>query len=115
MDDSRDVRIAAAGSVRAFSSRAERLRRMNVGYLLKGFVVHMDDANVDVQEATCRRARSPRRSRRRRPGRYARRKKHAHTRFVDRVLAACDAADEKGDDGGRWSGANDELSYRDLL
>ena len=25
----------------------------NVGYLLKGFLIHMDDPNPDVQEAVC--------------------------------------------------------------
>ena len=100
MDDSRDeIRIAAAGGVRAFFRAAPKdYDETNVGYLLKGFVVHMDDANVDVQEATCRACEvaAEVKTEATREAMLAARNTHRHTRFVDRVLAACDAAERKG-------------------
>ena len=112
MDDSRDeIRIAAAGGVRAFFRAAPKdYDETNVGYLLKGFVVHMDDANVDVQEATCGACEvaAEVKTEATREAMLAARNTHRHTRFVDRVLAACDAAERKGRwREGRWSGATD--------
>ena len=100
MDDSRDeIRVAAAGGVRAFFRAAPKdYDETNVGYLLKGFVVHMDDANVDVQEATCRACEvaAEVKTEATREAMLAARNTHRHARFVDRVLAACDAAERKG-------------------
>ena len=55
MDDSRnDIRIAAAGVIAAFfEAMPADYDETNVGYLLKGFVVHMDDPDAAVQEAVC--------------------------------------------------------------
>ena len=56
MDDSRDeIRVMCAGVVAAFfRSMPWDYDETNVGYLLKGFLIHMDDPNPDVQEAVCR-------------------------------------------------------------
>ena len=56
MDDSRDeIRVTCAGVVAAFFRSMPRdYDETNVGYLLKGFLIHMDDPNPDVQEAVCR-------------------------------------------------------------
>ena len=55
MDDSRDeIRIQCAGVVAAFfEAMPFDYDETNVGYLLKGFMVHMDDPNRAVQEAVC--------------------------------------------------------------
>ena len=55
MDDSRDeIRIQCAGVIAAFfEAMPFDYDEMNVGYLLKGFMVHMDDPNRAVQEAVC--------------------------------------------------------------
>ena len=55
MDDSRDaIRVTAADAVGAFFDAMPRdYDETNVGYLLKGFFVHMDDPNPEVREAVC--------------------------------------------------------------
>ena len=96
MDDSRDeIRVAAARVVGAFFRAAPKdYDETNVGYLLKGFVVHMDDANGDVQEAVCAACEIAAgvKTEATREAMLAARNTHRHPRFVDRVLAACDRA-----------------------
>lgn len=96
MDDSRDeIRVAAARVVGAFFRAAPKdYDETNVGYLLKGFVVHMDDANGDVQEAVCAACEIAAgvKTEATREAMLAARNVHRHPRFVDRVLAACDRA-----------------------
>ena len=55
MDDSRDeIRVTCAGVIAAFfRAMPWDYDETNVGYLLKGFLIHMDDPNRDVQEAVC--------------------------------------------------------------
>jgi dynein assembly factor 5 len=96
MDDSRDeIRVAAARVAGAFFRAAPKdYDETNVGYLLKGFVVHMDDANGDVQEAVCAACEIAAgvKTEATREAMLAARNTHRHPRFVDRVLAACDRA-----------------------
>ena len=94
----RDSRRRRRRRARLLRAAPKDYDETNVGYLLKGFVVHMDDANVDVQEATCGACEvaAEVKTEATREAMLAARNTHRHARFVDRVLAACDAAERKG-------------------
>jgi len=54
MDDSDDrVRLATTAGLLAFLEGAGGYDTTNLGYLIKGTLVHMDDANSDIQRAVC--------------------------------------------------------------
>ena len=56
-DSSDDVRIAACSVLAEFfRTLPGEYDDTNTGYLLKGMLLHMDDANKDVQEAVCQAA-----------------------------------------------------------
>ena len=66
----------------------------NGGYLLKGFVVHMDDPDVGVQEAVCAACEV---AAGKKPGLVseamrAARGTHRHPRYIDRVMEAVQRA-----------------------
>ena len=54
LDDSDDrVRLAATNGLLAFLEGAGGYDVTNLGYLIKGILVHMDDANSTIQRAVC--------------------------------------------------------------
>ena len=93
LDDSSDtVRIAACSVLAAFfSTLPAAYDDTNTGYLLKGMLLHMDDANADVQEAVCRaglvaaKVKGPVVA----AAAQEAKKKHRSTVYIDRVLEAC--------------------------
>ena len=95
LDDSEDrVRAAATRTIRAFYAAMGGLDATNVGYLLKGMLIHMDDANPDLQEAVCAAVEELARAHpavvRAEVGQV--RDKHRSKHFCDRCLAAAAAA-----------------------
>ena len=93
LDDSRnEIRIAACDALSAFLAAAPAdYCETNTGYLLTGFLVHMDDADPAVQEAVCEACCV---GARKKPSQVraaveAVRHKHRSTKFADRVLEAC--------------------------
>lgn len=100
MDDSRpEIRVAAAGAVQAFLEQMPLdYCETNTGYLLKAFIIHMDDADSQIQEAVCAALEA---GARRRPAVVAReveaaRSRHRSPAFCDRVLAAAAAGKAAG-------------------
>jgi len=47
------VRLATTAGLLAFLEGAGGYDTTNLGYLIKGTLVHMDDANSDIQRAVC--------------------------------------------------------------
>jgi dynein assembly factor 5 len=100
LDDSEDrVRLAATRTISAFYSAMGGLDATNVGYLLKGMLIHMDDANAELQEAVCAAVEELARMHpavvRAEVGLV--RDKHRYKHFCDRCLAAAAAAEAEGD------------------
>ena len=100
LDDSEDrVRLAATRTISAFYSAMGGLDATNVGYLLKGMLIHMDDANAELQEAVCAAVEELARMHpavvRAEVGQV--RDKHRYKHFCDRCLAAAAAAEAEGD------------------
>ena len=100
MDDSRDeIRVTCAGVIAAFfRAMPWDYDETNVGYLLKGFLIHMDDPNPDVQEAVCQAlevaaAKKPDAVR---EAVRAARDTHRGRVYLDRADAAAAAAKERG-------------------
>lgn len=89
-DSSDDVRISACSVFIAFfSSLSSDYDDTNTGYLLKGMLIHMDDANPSVQEAVCQAAIQAAIVKREVVFTAVEeaRKKHRSTKYCDRVLA----------------------------
>ena len=94
LDDSEDrIRAAATRAIRAFYAAMGDLDATNVGYLLQGMLIHMDDPNEEVQEAVCAAVEELAAAHpavvRAEVGQV--REKHRYKHFCDRCLAAAAA------------------------
>ena len=90
-DSSDDVRIAACSVLSAFfSTLSSDYDDTNTGYLLKGMLLHMDDANESVQEAVCQAAFMAKKVKRAAVVAAVEEAKlrHRSSKYCDRVLAA---------------------------